>query len=343
MNTWLERPVVLIALLAAALLAALGLAAKTRSRLRGKSGLFYAALVMFLGTWACDASGLAASPPEKPANSTGSAAAQTPAPADPLPPELAVPGRLAKLKAVWAKLNQQGRKDPVMEDSPELEFGGGVPHETRQALLSELADALGCTQQALHQVAGAGVFARQESTETPECALSLPVRIVAHAALARIWAMGPDHTMMMHMLPPPDLIYHNRLKAKLQARFEALVAMVQQGKLSDAEYDAAMTQLELQVYHMVVFELVRPQVGKVAVGALHEPASPTPLEQQAKEWIASMRTWCTEESQRLEKGAEAEQQQLERVKQTCTSMEQSFEHLNASRPTVLALLKMLQE
>lgn len=343
MNTWLERPVLLIALLAAALLAALGLAAKTRSRLRGKSGLFYAALVMFLGTWACDASGVAASAPDKPANSQGSAAAQTPAPAALLPPELAVPGRLAKLKAVWAKINEQGRKAPVKDDAPELEFGGGVPHETRQALLSELADALGCTQQALQQVAGAGVFARQESTETHECALSLPTRMVAHAALARIWAMGPDHTMMMHMLPPPDLIYRNRLKAKLQVRFEALVAMTRDAKLSSADFDAAMTQLELQLYHMVVFELVNPAFGKMPSGMLHESPSPAPLEQQAKEWIASMRTWCKEERERLAKGADAEQQHLQRVKESCTSMEQSLLQLDAARPSVLGLLKMLQE
>lgn len=341
MNIWSERPVVLMALLVAAVVVSLGLASRTRIRLRHRKGLFYAALVTFLGAWACGASRSEASAPEKPGKAEGDGSpARAMTARGLIPPELADQNRWDRFKAVWKELNEAGRKTPVTEGAAALEFGGAVPHETRQAMLLQLADAVGCTPQQLQQTANGDLFRLQESPMTPGCLPSLPSRILVHAALARIWAMGPDHTMMMHMLPPPDLIFHNRLKAKLQVRFEALVAMTREGKLTPDDFDAAMTQLEQQLYHMLVFELVRPHLGTKMGGLLAEPSTQATPEQQANEWIGAMHTWCKNESEPRVPGDEA---QVQQVKASCARVEQSLAQLDTVRADVLGLLKMLQE
>ena len=366
MNVFLDRPWLLVVLAVAGVLILTGLRTRALRSLAGRRGAFWAALALCLwgGVW----SGSRAEAQEKAGATTAGVqadgqrqgvASEAAVPGLDLPPELAREGRWQAFKALWKKLDAAGRKG-TDGDGEMGGMNGITTSEERHALTQELATVLQCEPQALLSLDKYDGWSRTGGDGGLACRLSVPTRILAEVVLARIWALGPDSTMMMHMLPAPETLYRNRLRAGLQRRFETVVRLKEQGKLSLEEFASAMVKMEEQVYQIAVFHTVESVLGLALFDARlpgydytgrfpirREVPGEAPKDDylgEANLWLEGARKWCEEQSARL--GQECNQESndaLKVVELACVVAQESFEALRLERPRIRKLLEALEE
>jgi hypothetical protein len=258
------------------------------------------------------------------------------------------------LKALWKKLDKAGR-DAQFGDSPmNIAIGGTATSEQLKSFHDELAKAVGCTPDSLYRMddlRGPGTAAKAPGDR---CAVSLPTRVLVEVALARIWALGPDTTMMLHMMPPPEMLHHNRLRTAVQRRFELLVTALRENKLTGPELKSVLAGLEAQVHHYAVYKLAKGlgelpheafgdiDLGWQGTGAMHGEEKTELLVKEAEGWLAHAEQWCKENGEGTGKGeSKARQERAAEVAQACASMRSLFEELERERPRIRSLLNQL--
>jgi len=288
MHALLERPLLALAWLAAAMLLALGI---RRIRASHRSGFFVTALSFFVAL-----QGIA------PAPAVGKDPRKTKAVSRvPLPPELREGERWAKFKDLWRRLDAVSPREreealPGIIDS----YSMTVDPEQQEAFRRDLAEVLGVVPGELYRLHLSGP-PQKAGVDAPGDSLSAVVRALAALTLKRIEIMGMDRTVMMRMVPPPTLRFRGSVADRIELRIDVLMDLRARGVVSGEEFKTALTGLQDDVWvHalLAVFEDHRlgyfgPVAAPEAAAALPDPTnSPGDLWFDAAAWLRGFEQAC---------------------------------------------------
>ena len=270
MQALLERPILAVAWVVAALLLALGI---RRLRASDRSGLFLTALSFFIAL-----QGVA--PPGALAKDAKPAAERAKLP---LPPEFTEGETWAKFKDLWRRLDAVA---PKAVGDPGVVAPGtytmAVEPEQQEAFRIELAGILGIEPGELYQLQLLGP-PQKAGVDLPEQQrLSILGRALAVLTLKRIEHMGMDRTMMMRMVPPPTLQFRGSVVEQIERRIDSLIALRAKEAVTEDELAVALTKLQDDVWvHSVlaVFDDYRlgyfgPLATIEAAAAIPDPTKP---------------------------------------------------------------------
>ena len=271
MQALLERPLLALAWVVAAVLLAVGI---RRLKISDRRGLFLTALSFFVALQGvAPTAGVAKDP--KPAGARVKL---------PLPPELRGAEAWTKFKDLWRRLDAVAPKsasDPLLST-----YSMAIEPEQQEALRVELAGILGMAPGDLYQLQLKGP-PQKAGIEVPGIPLSTLTRALAVVTLKRIEHMGMDRTMMMRMVPPPTLQFRGSVVEQIERRIDGLIALRAKDAVTAADLKVALRKLQDDVWlHSVlaVFDDYRlGYFGPVAATG-GDRNLPDPFEARGEEW-----------------------------------------------------------
>jgi len=342
MNALLERPLLALAWVAAAVLITLGI---RRLRISDRRGLFLTALSFFIALQGVAPSVAAATEPKGAGERVKL----------PLPPELSEGETWATFKGLWRRLDAV---TPRPEGDPLAVPGGSytmaIEPEQQEAFRGELAKVLGIPAGELHQLQLTGP-PQKAGVERPKSQLSTLTRALALVTLKRIEHMGMDTTMMMRMVPPPTLQFRGSVTEQIERRIDSLLALRAKEAVTKAELEAALAKLQDDVWvHslLAVFDDYRlgyfgpvPKPGVAA--ALPDPTKRwDALWLDAAAWLRGFEQVCAPKPAPAE-GQQAVEPQYghkdaEVLKAACRQAREGLEELQGIRADLATLVEDLE-
>ncbi len=341
MNALLERPLLALAWVAAAIVLALGI---RRIRVSDRRGLFLTALSVFVALQGVAPSTAAAKDPKAAGDRVKL----------PLPPELREGETWAKFKDLWRRLDAVS---PRVEGDPLMVAAGtysmAIEPEQQETFRVELAGILGIKAGELYQLQLKGP-PQKKGVDAPDVRLSTLSRALAVVALKRIEHMGMDRTMMMRMVPPPTLQFRGSVAEQIERRIDSLMALRAKEAVTAKELKAALVKLQDDVWvHSVlaVFDDYRfgyfgpvPKPGVAEV--LPDPTKPgDDFRYDADAWIRGFEQVCAprDEEPAAQQAMPAPGHRDPKIRQeACRQARESLEMLQGIRGDLAALVADLE-